>query len=110
MMLDNIDRHSEQIVALDAKIAEAAIGPFARQVAQLDEITGVGRTTAQELIAEVGVDMGRFACGLCWPSMPIITTSIVPTAPWGRRHRSGPPNHPSSCRRRGSCDEIDSVG
>jgi transposase len=60
MMLDNIDRHSEQIVALDAKI-EAAVGPFARQVAQLDEITGVGDTAAQELIAEVGVDMGRFA-------------------------------------------------
>jgi transposase len=59
MMLDNIDRHSEQIGALDAKIAEA-VAPFARQVAQLDEVTGVGATAAQELIAEVGVDMGRF--------------------------------------------------
>jgi len=59
MMLDNIDRHTEQIAALDTTI-EAAIAPFARQVAQLDEITGVGATAAQELIAEVGVDMGRF--------------------------------------------------
>jgi transposase len=59
MMLDSIDRHSEQIAALDTKI-EAAIAPFARQVAQLDEITGVGATAAQELIAEIGVDMGRF--------------------------------------------------
>jgi transposase len=59
MMLDNIDRLSEQIAALDAKI-EQAIAPFAHQVAQLDEVTGVGVTAAQELIAEVGVDMDRF--------------------------------------------------
>jgi hypothetical protein len=59
MMLDNIDRHSEQIAALDTTL-EAAVAPFAQQVAQLDEITGVGVTAAQELIAEVGVDMGRF--------------------------------------------------
>jgi len=59
MMLDNIDRLSEQIAALDATIEEA-VAPFAAQVAQLDEVTGVGVTAAQELIAEVGVDMGRF--------------------------------------------------
>jgi transposase len=59
MMLDNIDRLSEQIAALDTTIEEA-IAPFAAQVAQLDEVTGVGVTAAQELIAEVGVDMGRF--------------------------------------------------
>jgi transposase len=60
MMLDNIDRHSEQIAALDTTI-EQVIAPFASQVAQLDEVTGVGVTAAQELIAEIGVDMGRFA-------------------------------------------------
>jgi transposase len=60
MMLDNIDRHSQQVAALDTTI-EQAIAPFAGQVAQLDEITGVGRVAAQELIAEVGVDMARFA-------------------------------------------------
>jgi transposase len=59
MMLDNIDRLSEQIAALDRTI-EQAIAPFAQQVAQLDQITGVGVAAAQELIAEVGVDMGRF--------------------------------------------------
>src|SRR5438046_3023857 len=41
MMLDNIDRLSEQIAALDSAI-EAAVAPFASQVAQLDEVTGVG--------------------------------------------------------------------
>jgi transposase len=60
MMLDNIDRLSEQIAALDTTIEEA-VAPFASQVAQLDEVTGIGVTAAQELIAEVGVDMARFA-------------------------------------------------
>lgn len=59
MMLDNIDRLSAQITALDTTIAEA-VAPFAHQVAQLSEITAVGPTAAQELIAEVGVDMSRF--------------------------------------------------
>jgi transposase len=36
------------------------IAPFAHQVAQLDEIPGVGCTGAQEIIAEIGVDMARF--------------------------------------------------
>lgn len=59
MMLDNIDRLSGQVATLDAAIAEA-IGPFTHQVEQLVEITGAGTTAAQELIAEVGVDMSRF--------------------------------------------------
>ena len=33
---------------------------IAAQVAQLDEIPGVGKTGAQELIAEIGTDMARF--------------------------------------------------
>ncbi|MGW5365728.1 IS110 family transposase [Actinopolymorpha pittospori] len=59
MMLDNIDRLTAQIATLDTAIAEA-VAPFAHQVEQLCEITGVGATAAQELIAEVGVDMSRF--------------------------------------------------
>jgi transposase len=59
MMLANIDRLSAQIAALDTMI-EQAITPVTHQVQQLEQITGAGRTAAQELIAEVGVDMGRF--------------------------------------------------
>jgi transposase len=59
MMLDNIDRLSTQITALDTTIGDA-VDPFAHQVDQLGEITGAGRTAAQELIAELGVDMTRF--------------------------------------------------
>jgi hypothetical protein len=34
--------------------------PYGRQVAQLDAIPGFGVTTAQDLIAEIGVDMSAF--------------------------------------------------
>jgi transposase len=61
MMLDNIDRLTAQITALDATI-EQVIGPFTAQVTQLDEVTGIGATAAQDLIAEIGVDMSRFPC------------------------------------------------
>ena len=59
MMLDRIDALTAQIETLTGRIDEA-IAPFAAQVAQLDEIPGVGKTGAQELIAEIGTDMTRF--------------------------------------------------
>ncbi len=59
MMLDRADALTAQIEALTGRIDEA-IAPFAAQVAQLDEIPGVGKTGAQELIAEIGTDMARF--------------------------------------------------
>ena len=59
MMLDRVDALTAQIDALTGRIDEA-IAPFAAQVAQLDEIPGVGKTGAQELIAEIGTDMARF--------------------------------------------------
>jgi len=59
MMLDRVDALTAQIQTLTGRIDEA-IAPFARQVAQLDEIPGVGTTGAQEIIAEIGVDMTRF--------------------------------------------------
>ena len=59
MMLDRVDALTAQVEALTGRIDEA-IAPFAHQVAQLDEIPGAGRTGAQEIIAEIGVDMTRF--------------------------------------------------
>lgn len=58
-MLTHIDALSLQIEDVAARI-EAAIAPFASAVARLDEITGIGVATAQELIAEIGTDMSRF--------------------------------------------------
>ena len=59
MMLDNIDHLTAQVAVLDERIA-ALSEPYARQVAQLDAIPGFGVTTAQDLIAEIGVDMTAF--------------------------------------------------
>jgi transposase len=59
MMLDRIDDITRQAAELTARIEEQ-IAPFADAAARLDEIPGVGRTGAQELIAEIGVDMTRF--------------------------------------------------
>ena len=59
MMLDRIDDLTGKIDELTARIEEQ-IAPFAAQVAQLDEVTGIGRVCAQELIAEIGVDMAAF--------------------------------------------------
>ena len=60
MMLDRIDDLSARVDEVTARI-EDQIAPYARAVEQLDEITGAGVTSAQELIAELGVDMTRFA-------------------------------------------------
>ena len=58
-MLSRIDQASADIAELDRKI-EAEIAPFAPAADRLDEITGVGRTAAQVIIAELGTDMSRF--------------------------------------------------
>jgi transposase len=59
MMLARIDALTAQINTLTARI-EQAIAPFACQVAQLDEIPGIGLIGAQEIIAEIGTQMSRF--------------------------------------------------
>jgi transposase len=58
-MLGRIDQASADIAELEAKI-DQEVAPFAQAVDRLDEITGVGRTAAGVIIAEVGTDMGRF--------------------------------------------------
>ncbi len=59
-MLERVDAVSADIATLEAHI-EAAIAPFAPAADRLDEITGVGRIAAQVIIAEIGLDMSRFA-------------------------------------------------
>ena len=59
MMLDRIDGLTARAGEVTARIGEQ-IAPCARAVEQLDEIAGIGVTSAQELIAEIGIDMSRF--------------------------------------------------
>ncbi len=58
-MLARVDAIDADIAELDATIAEM-IAPFAPAVEKLDEIPGVGTTSARVIIAEVGLDMARF--------------------------------------------------
>jgi len=58
-MLARIDAINADIAEVEDRI-EAQIAPFADAVARLDAIPGINPTTAQVIIAEVGVDMTRF--------------------------------------------------
>jgi len=75
MMLARIDALTGQIEQLTTRIREA-IAPFAHQVAQLDQIPGIGTTGAQEIIAEIGVDMTRFPT----PGHLVSWANFAPTA------------------------------
>jgi transposase len=59
MMLQLIDHYTTQIEALTATIEELA-EPYLPQIEQLDEVDGIGAICAQDIIAEIGVDMTVF--------------------------------------------------
>lgn len=59
-MLAHIDYLDESIERLSEEI-ERVIAPFCEEIELLSTIPGVGRRTAETLIAEIGVDMSRFA-------------------------------------------------
>jgi transposase len=71
LMLDRIDTIDATIERLDAQI-DAQIAPFRDTIEHLITIPGVGRPTAEVIIAETGGDMSRFATpqDLCsWAGM-----------------------------------------
>jgi transposase len=55
-MIDFLD---EQIAAVGAEVEER-LRPFEAQLTVLDTIPGIGRWTAEVILAEIGTDMGRF--------------------------------------------------
>src|SRR5260370_930976 len=57
--LDAYDHLGAQVADLDLLVAEAA-APFARLIARLVTIPGVGQRTAEVIVAETGGDMTRF--------------------------------------------------
>src|SRR3954470_23043651 len=59
-ILAHIDYLDESIAQLSAEI-EWVVAPFSEEVALLSTIPGVNCRTAETLIAEIGVDMSRFA-------------------------------------------------
>jgi transposase len=57
--LGHIDYLDEVIAHLSAEIAER-VRPFEDELVRLDAIHGVGRMTAEVIVAELGTDMSRF--------------------------------------------------
>jgi len=57
--LSLIDAVEEQIAAVGAEIAER-LRPLEPQLVALDSIPGIGRWSAEVILAEIGTDMGRF--------------------------------------------------
>lgn len=71
-LLEELDRLTGKIAMLEARISERML-PHQEVIDRLCQIPGVERITAWTLIAEIGLDMGRFPdsghlaswCGLC---------------------------------------------
>jgi transposase len=60
MLLEQIEHMEGQVSKLDERI-EAVMGPLEQKAVQtLDEIPGLDRRAAQNVIAEIGTDMSRF--------------------------------------------------
>jgi transposase len=57
--LRHIEYLTEEIARLDAEVDER-LRPFADAVKRLDTIPGVGKRTAEDIIAAIGTDMSRF--------------------------------------------------
>jgi transposase len=58
--LRQIDALAEAIAAIDAEV-EASLGPFRAAVELLTTVPGIGPLSARAIVAEIGLDMGRFA-------------------------------------------------
>jgi transposase len=59
MHLDHIDQLAEMVARLDEEV-DRLMAPFADQATLLMSIPGVGKRTAEVVVAEIGVDMSRF--------------------------------------------------
>ncbi len=57
--LRHLDFIGQEISQMDQEVA-TRMDPFEDAVQRLDEIPGVGRRTAEDVLAEIGVDMSRF--------------------------------------------------
>ena len=89
-MLTRIDETSADIAELEVAI-ESQIAPFSQQADHLDEIPGVGLTTANMIIAEVGLDMSRFPTPAHLCSWARFAPSVKESA--GRKKGNGATGH-----------------
>jgi transposase len=59
VIIDHVEYLERAIADLDGEI-DRVIAPFSEARDRLDTITGVGKRSAECIIAEIGIDMGRF--------------------------------------------------
>jgi transposase len=91
-MLDRADDLTARTGQVSDRIADQ-LAPYARAVEQLDEITGIGVTSAQELIAEPGPDMTRFPTAghlASWARFAPVTRSSAGKAKGGSAGKGSP--------------------
>lgn len=66
LMLSSLIRHidflAQEIARLDQEI-EDRMRPFSEALERIDQIPGIGRRAAEEILGEIGVDMSRFPTG-----------------------------------------------
>jgi transposase len=62
VMLERIDQLNAEIAKL-TEVIEQLLAPYEEQLAQAESMPGWGRRSAQDALAETGVDMSRFPSG-----------------------------------------------
>ena len=59
-LLEHVDHSDEAIARVSQEVAER-LRPFDEDIARLDTIPGINRRVAEDVLAEIGADMSRFA-------------------------------------------------
>lgn len=65
-IIDHIDDLSRRVFALDEMVA-GYMAEYETAIEAIDELPGIGRRSAEVILAEIGIDMSRFpsAAHLC---------------------------------------------
>jgi transposase len=88
-LLRQLDFLDGEVQALDAEVA-TRLGPFDETIRRLDEIPGIGRRGAEEILAEIGTDMRRFPTAAHLASWARVCPGNDESA---GKHRSGRTGH-----------------
>jgi transposase len=86
--LARVDSLKSRIVALD-QLIQAHLAPSEPIIQRLDTIPGVGRITAQEIIAAIGTDMSRFPSSAHLASWAKLCPSLNESAGKRKSSRTG---------------------
>lgn len=86
IILEHVEQLEASIATLDAEV-DRVIAPFTAARDRLSTITGVGKRAAEAIIAEIGVDMGRFPTAAHLASWAGMCPANNITG--GKRHRAG---------------------